>query len=67
MFILKLNTVVNNVAIKQVQKADSTNMYILFMTEFNINRHTEAMHVKKFYPCDNCDYKASGKSILRSH
>ena len=48
MFILKLNTVVNNVAIKQVQKADSTNMYILFMTEFNINRHTEAMHVKKF-------------------
>ena len=36
MFILKLNTVVNNVAIKQLQKADSTNMYILFMTEFNI-------------------------------
>ena len=67
MFILKFNTVVNNVAIKQVQKADSTNMYILFMTEFNINRHTEAMHVKKIYPCDNCDYKASGKSILRSH
>ena len=67
MFILKLNTVVNNEAIKQVQKADSTNMYILFMTEFNINRHTEAMHVEIFYPCDNCDYKASGKSILRSH
>ena len=69
LFMKEFNIIVSSVNIKSKENLYKHVQYELniFVRKPHLNRHTDAMHEEIYYPCDNCDYLPSGKSILRSH
>ena len=69
LFMKEFSIIVSNVNIKSKENLYKHVQYELniFVRKPHLNRHTDAMHEEIYYPCNNCDYIASGKSILISH